>query len=62
MRYRLQRKEQKVIPNIIGNRSLPVFTYHWRDIFASDSREELLKLLPDSKNYRIEDTKKYETE
>lgn len=60
MRYRLQRKERFVIPNIVGNRSMPVYSYRWKDILASDSKEALLKCMPDSKNYRIEDTRKFE--
>lgn len=60
MRYRLQRRERFVIPNIVGNRSMPVYSYRWKDILASDSKEALLKYMPDSKNYRIEDTRKFE--
>ena len=61
MRYRLQRKEPYVMPNIIGNRSIPVHTYRWKDILASDNKAELKKYLPaDDSNYRIEDTRPYD--
>lgn len=57
MRYRLQRKEQKVMPNVLGNRSFPVYTYCWRDVAMSDDLDALKEMIPDgSKNYRIEDT------
>lgn len=58
MRYRLQRKETIARPNTLGNRSFPVYTYRWKDIAASDDRVELEKLLPNEKDYRIEDTRK----
>ncbi len=57
MRYRLQRKEAYAMPNILGNRSFPVHTYRWKDIAASDDRAALEKLMPNSKDYRIEDTR-----
>ena len=46
MRYCLQRKEQFVMPNILGNRSFPVYTYRWKDIAASDDRAALERLMP----------------
>ena len=57
MRYRLQRKETFVMPNILGNRSFPVYTYRWKDIAASDDRTALEELMPNSNDYRIEDTR-----
>ena len=45
------------MPNILGNRSFPVHTYRWKDIAASDDRAALEKLMPNSKDYRIEDTR-----
>lgn len=57
MRYRLQRKEAYTTPNILGNRSFPVHTYRWKDIAASDDRAALEKLMPNSRDYRIEDTR-----
>ena len=41
MRYRLQRKERHVLPNILGNHSFPVYTWIWKDIVVSDSKENL---------------------
>lgn len=41
MRYRLQRKEQCVHPNILGNHSFPVYSYRWKDIATSASLEIL---------------------
>lgn len=60
MRYRLQRKEQYVKPNVLGNHSMPVYTYRWKDIAASDDRKALEEIMPDTKDYRIEDTRKGE--
>ena len=56
MRYRLQRKEQFVHHNVLGNHNFPVYTYRWKDIATSDNREALEKIMPVGKNYRIEDT------
>ena len=58
MRFRLQKKEAIARPNILGNHSFPVHTYRWRDIAMSESIDELLKILPDNKDYRIEDTRR----
>lgn len=57
MRYRLQRKETIARPNILGNCSYPVYTYRWKDVAACDDRAELEKIMPNSKDYRIEDTR-----
>lgn len=62
MRYRLQRKEAFAMPNILGNHSLPVHTYRWVDIYASDCREALEKIMPKDGGYRIEDTRPMEGE
>lgn len=59
MRYRLQRKESIALPNILGNHSFPVYTFRWKDIAASDDRAALEKLMPNDKDYRIEDTRQY---
>ena len=57
MRFRLQRKEQWVISNTLGNHSMPVYSWRWKDIYVSDDRAALEELMPqDNKNYRIEDT------
>lgn len=58
MRYRLQRKETIARPNTLGNRSFPVYTYHWRDIAVADDLAELEKLMPNDGKHRIEDTRK----
>ena len=57
MRYRLQRKEQYAMPNVLGNHSFPVYTYRWKDVAISDDKGALESLIPiGSKEYRIEDT------
>lgn len=40
-RYRLQQKERCVMPNILGNHSMPVHTYRWKDIAVCDERKPL---------------------
>lgn len=55
-RYRLQRKERYAMANILGNHSMPVHSYRWKDIAASSNLEELKKHLPNDPNYRIIDT------
>lgn len=62
MRYRLQVKETVAQPNILGNHSMPVYTHRWKDIYASDDKAALEKLLPKGSEYRIEDTRPYEVE
>ena len=58
MRYRLQRKERVALPNVLGNHSMPVHTYRWKDIAASDDYEALLAITPTGNaEYRIEDTR-----
>lgn len=56
LRYRLQKKVPIARPNILGNHSFPVHTYQWKDIAASDDREALVKVMPNDRDYRIEDT------
>lgn len=58
-RYRLQHKQSYVMPNILGGRSFPVYTYKWVDIAVSDDKtklEEYAGELLKTKLYRIEDT------
>lgn len=62
MRYRLQVKETIARPNILGNHSMPVYSYRWRDLYASDDKEALEQMIPDNENYRIEDTRRSENE
>lgn len=59
MRYRLQRKETVACPNILGNHSFPVYTFRWKDIAASDDRAALEEIMPNTKDFRIEDTHPY---
>ena len=54
-RYRLQRKEPFTMPNILGNHSMPVKTYRWKDIAVSGDFEALKMHLPNSPDYRIID-------
>lgn len=54
-RYSLQRKERFVMPNTLGNRSFPVYTYRWKDIAMSNNRKLLEADMPNDKDYRIED-------
>ena len=61
MRYRLQRKEQHVQPNILGNHSFPVYSYRCKDIAAADSKVNLEEYQANNgltgDGYRIIDTK-----
>ena len=62
-RYRLQRKQTYAMPNVLGNRSFPVFTYKWIDIAVSDDFDSLKEYAGDlllDINYRIKDTWNYE--
>ena len=62
LRYRLQKKVPIARQNILGNHSFPVHTYQWWDIAASDDREALVKVMPNDRDYRIEDTAPYTEE
>ena len=59
MRYRLQRKEQRVLPNVLGNHSFPVYSWRWKDIAASDDLNQLEKYQAEQRligeRYRIID-------
>ena len=60
MRYRLQRKTAYSMANILGNCSYPVPTYRWKDIAASDDKNQLIEIMQNMvphENYRIEDTR-----
>lgn len=46
------------MPNVLGNHSFPVYTYGWKDIAISDDLTSLERLMPNDKDYRIEDTRK----
>ena len=56
-RYRLQRKETVAMPNVLGNHSMPVYTYRWKDIAVSDDKSALTDIMPRGDGYRIEDTR-----
>ena len=45
------------MPNVLGNHSVPVYTYYWKDIAVSDDLMSLKRLMPNDKDYRIEDTR-----
>lgn len=62
LRYRLQIKVPIARPNILGNHSFPVHSYQWKDIAASDDREALVKVMPNDRDCRIEDTDPYTEE
>ena len=67
-RYRLQRKEDWIIRRYnLGNRSIPVHSWRWKDIYASDDYDALANLMKEivakdygklHKMYRIEDTER----
>lgn len=59
-RYRLQRRESVAMPNILGNHSMPVYTYRWKDVAVSDDKASLLGVMPQGDKYRIEDTRPQE--
>ena len=46
------------MPNVLGNHAFPVYTYYWKDIAVSDDLMSLKRLMPNDKDYRIEDTRK----
>ena len=53
--YFLERKEPYVMPNILGNHSMPVHTHRWKAIAVCVERQPLEKALKDmdSQTYRI---------
>ena len=58
-RYHLQRRERMALPNVLGNHSMPVYTYRWKTIAVSDEQEPLEEHLihcTPQEDYRIEDT------
>ena len=60
-KYRLQKKEQYIFPNVLGNHNYPVYSYRWSDIAVSDDKNSLseymnaLKKNNPKSEYRIED-------
>lgn len=55
--YFLERKESHVVPNILGNHSMPVYTHRWKAIMTCEAREPLEKELKrmNKDKYRITD-------
>lgn len=53
--YFLERKESYAMTNILGNHSMPVYTYRWKAIAMCEEKEPLEKELNkmDSKTHRI---------
>ncbi len=53
--YYIERKERYVLPNILGNRSFPVYTYRWKIIARCEDKEPLEEMLKtmDKTKYRI---------
>ena len=45
------------MPNVLGNHSMPVYTYRWKDIAVSDDKSALTDIMPRGDGYRIEDTR-----
>lgn len=63
MRYRLQHKQQYVMPNILGNHSFPVYSYRWVDIVCSNDLKAVKEYAGDLLNFpdwRIEDTRPFD--
>lgn len=52
----LERKESCVMPNILGNHSMPVHTYRWKQLLLSEDREHLenmVKHFSKPEDYRV---------
>ena len=58
-RYRLQRKEPYAMQNVLGNHSMPVHTYRWKDIALSNDLQGLREHIGNRKDYRIIDTENF---
>lgn len=56
LRYRLQRKEPYTMPNILGNHSMPVQTFRWRDVVLSNDLESLKRTVRGRHDLRVIDT------
>lgn len=56
LRYRLQRKEPYTMPNILGNHSMPVKTFRWRDVALSNDKESLERAARGRHDLRVIDT------
>ena len=53
--YFLERKENYTMPNILGNHSMPVKTWRWKQVAVCESRKPLDEIIPRGKerDYRI---------
>lgn len=53
--YFLERKENCTVPNILGNHSMPVKTWSWKQVAVCESRKPLADIIPRGKDkeYRI---------
>ena len=53
--YFLERKENYTMPNILGNHSMPVQTWRWKQVAVCESRKPLADIIPrgKEKKYRI---------
>ncbi len=53
--YFLERREQIARPNILGNKSFPIYTYRWKTIYTCPERWPLEDILSNlnRKDYRI---------
>lgn len=53
--YFLERKERYAMPNILGNHSMPVHTYRWRQIAVCAEKEPLQNAMSamDPETHRI---------
>ena len=56
LRYRLQRKEPYTMPNVLGNHSMPVKKFRWRDVALSNDKESLERAARGRHEYRVIDT------
>lgn len=53
--YFLEHKENYTMPNILGNHSMPVKTWRWKQVAVCESRKPLADIIPrgKEKEYRI---------
>ena len=56
LRYRLQIKEPYTMSNILGNHSMPVKTFRWRDLALSNDKEALERAARGRHEMRVIDT------
>lgn len=44
------------MPNVLGNHSMPIKTFRWRDVALSNDRESLERAIGGRHEYRVIDT------